>query len=287
VTIAVESLKNPSLSGGGQGRGAVVVERSVPMAGAVELVVHDPPSALAVRPGQFFQVGVSAPHTILRRPYSAAWSDPASGRIGFIFNVVGVGSAWLSLRHEGHGLDLLGPLGRGFDLDGARPALCIAGGLGVAVFPGVVRALVARGRKVTMLQGARTEAQLLPSSRFAGANVRVATDDGSAGHHGSVVDLLSNLPPPFTGEGQGGGVDIFACGPTPMLKSLVEVAGRRQIALSAIQVALETPMGCGLGTCLGCAAPSREDGYLLTCQDGPCVRADRIDWDRMTDAFHG
>jgi dihydroorotate dehydrogenase electron transfer subunit len=72
-----------------------------------------------------------------------------------------------------------------------------------------------------------------------------------------------------------------------MLKSLVEVAGHRQIPLSAIQVALETPMGCGLGTCLGCAAPSREGGYLLTCQDGPCVRADRIDWGRMTDAFHG
>jgi dihydroorotate dehydrogenase electron transfer subunit len=263
------------------------------MAGAVELVVYDPPSALAVRPGQFFQVGVSAPHTVLRRPYSAAWSDPASGRIGFIFNVVGAGSSWLSVRQAGHELDLLGPLGRGFDLDGDRPALGIAGGLGVAVFPGVVHALVARGRKVTMLQGARTEAQLLSSSRFVGADVQVATDDGSAGYLGSVIDLLAHLPnwekapPPFTGEGQGGGVDIFACGPTPMLKSLVEVAGRRQIPLSAIQVALETPMGCGLGTCLGCAAPRRDGGYLLTCQDGPCVRADRIDWDRMTDAFHG
>jgi dihydroorotate dehydrogenase electron transfer subunit len=266
---------------------AVVVERSVPMAGAVELVVYDPPSALAVKPGQFFQVGVSAPHAILRRPYSAAWSDPTSGRLGFIFNVVGAGSAWLSVRHEGHELDLLGPLGRGFDLDGNQPALCIAGGLGVAVFPGVVNALVARGRKVTMLQGARTEAQLLPSSRFRGADVRVATDDGSAGKPGSVVDLVSNLPSVFTGEGQGGGVDIFTCGPTPMLQSLIEVATHHEISLSAIQVALETPMGCGVGTCLGCAAPRHEGGYLLTCQDGPCMGADRIDWARMTDAFHG
>src|ERR1700726_288285 len=104
------------------------------MAGAVELVVHHPPSAVAVNPGQFFQLAVDAPHTILRRPYSAAWSDPASGRIGFIFNVVG-----------------------------ERPAVCVAGGLGVAVFPGVVRALLARGRTVTMLQGARTAAQLLPT----------------------------------------------------------------------------------------------------------------------------
>jgi dihydroorotate dehydrogenase electron transfer subunit len=258
------------------------------MAGAVELVLYHPPSAVAVDPGQFFQVAVSAPHTILRRPYSAAWSDPASGRIGFIFNVVGAGSAWLSVRHEGHEVDLLGPLGRGFELDGERPAVCIAGGLGVAVFPGVVQALVARGRTVTMLQGARTAAQLLPASRFAGADVQVATDDGSAGHHGPVVDLISShFPPPLAGEGQGGGSDIFACGPTPMLQALIAAARSQAIPLSAIQVALETPMGCGVGTCLGCAAPRREGGYFLTCQDGPCARADRIDWDRMTDQFHG
>jgi dihydroorotate dehydrogenase electron transfer subunit len=256
---------------------AVVVERLIPMAGAVELVLHHPVSAVAVNPGQFFQLAVSAPHTIFRRPYSAAWSDPASGRIGFIFNVVGAGSGWLAARHEGHELDVLGPLGRGFDLEGERPAVCVAGGLGVAVFPGVVQALVARGRTVTVLQGARTKAQLLPASRFSGADVQVATDDGSAGHRGSVIDLLADSSSP----------EIFACGPTPMLTALIDAARRQEISLSSIQVALETPMGCGVGTCLGCAAPRLEGGYLLTCQDGPCVRANRIDWDRMTDAFHG
>jgi len=267
---------------------AVVVERSVPMAGAVELVVYHPPSAAAVVPGQFFQLTVGAPHTLLRRPYSAAWSDPATGRVGFIFNVVGAGSAWLSQRDEGSELDLLGPLGRGFELDGDRPAVCIAGGLGIAVFLGVVQALVARGRKVTMLQGARTSAQLLPADRLPGADVRMATDDGSRGHHGSVVDLISgHFPPPFTGEGQGGGIDLFACGPTPMLQALIDTARRQGISLPSIQVALETPMGCGVGTCLGCAAPRTDGGYLLTCQDGPCVRADRLDWDRMEDHFHG
>ena len=262
----------------------VVVERSVPMAGAVELVLYDPPSARAVNPGQFFQLAVSAPHTILRRPYSAAWSDSSAGLVAFIFNVVGAGSAWLAGRDVGHEIDLLGPLGRGFDLEGDRPAVCIAGGLGVAVFPGVVQALVTRGRKVTMLMGARTAAQLLPETRFAGADVHVATDDGTAGEHGSVLALF---PPPFTGQGQAGGIDIFACGPTPMLQALMAAARRREIPLSAIQVALETPMGCGVGTCLGCAAPRREGGYLLTCQDGPCVGADRVDWDRITDSFHG
>jgi dihydroorotate dehydrogenase electron transfer subunit len=273
---------------------AVVIERSVPMAGAVELVISRPPSAAAVAPGQFFQLAVSAPHTILRRPYSAAWSDSAGGTIGFIFNVVGAGSAWLAALDRGDELDVLGPLGRGFDLVGHRPAICIAGGLGIAVFPGVVRALIAQGRPVMVLQGARTTAQLLPASRFTGADVQVATDDGSAGHHGSVVDLLSNLlsrwqqfPPPFTGEGQGGALDIFTCGPTPMLTALIDAARRQEIPLSDVQVALETPMGCGIGTCLGCAAPRAGGGYFLTCQDGPCVRADRIAWDLMTDGFHG
>jgi dihydroorotate dehydrogenase electron transfer subunit len=274
-------------SGGRQGGGAVVVERSVPMAGAIEIAVHDPPSAVAVAPGQFFQLAVSAPHTILRRPYSAAWSDPVGGLIGFIFNVVGAGSAWLAALDEGDEVDLLGPLGRSFDLEGARPAICIAGGLGVAVFPGVVKALIARGRRVIVLQGARTAAQLLPSSRFPGAEVREATDDGSAGYGGSVVELLANLPPPFTGEGQVGGIDILTCGPTPMLTALTDTARRLEIPLSTIQVALETPMGCGIGTCLGCAAPRAGGGYFLTCQDGPCVRADRIAWDLMTDSFHG
>jgi dihydroorotate dehydrogenase electron transfer subunit len=277
------------------------------MAGAVELVVHHPSSAVAVAPGQFFQLAVGAPRTILRRPYSAAWSDAKGGLIGFIFNVVGAGSAWLSARDEGHEVDLLGPLGRGFDLEGEGPAICIAGGLGIAVFPGVVQALIARGRTVTVLQGARTAAQLLPASRFGGADVQVATDDGSAGHHGSIVELLVHLlrnreefPPPLAGEpllsgsrdfprgqGQGGGFDIFTCGPTPMLTALIDTAHRQEIPLAAIQVALETPMGCGIGTCLGCAAPRAGGGYFLTCQEGPCVRADRIEWKLMTDAFHG
>jgi dihydroorotate dehydrogenase electron transfer subunit len=284
-TAVARSL--PSPSGGGQGGGAVVLERSVPMAGAVELVLYHRPSAVAVAPGQFFQLAVSAPHTILRRPYSAAWSDPSSGRVGFIFNVVGAGSSWLSGLDQGDELDLLGPLGQGFDLEGDRPAICVAGGLGIAVFPGVVRALIARGRTVVVLEGARGATQLLPAPRFPGADVRVATDDGSAGHSGSVVDLLTQCFPPPLGEGRVGAVDILTCGPTPMLTSLIDAARRHEIPLSSIQVALETPMGCGIGTCLGCAAPRALGGYFLTCQDGPCMRADRIGWDLMTDAFHG
>jgi len=259
---------------------STVLERSTPMAGAVELVLEDAEAAAAAKPGQFFQIAVGAPHAILRRPYSVAWTDQRQGRIGFIFNVVGVGSAWLASRHAGDEVDLLGPLGQGFTVEGgARPAVCVAGGLGVATFPALVDELQAIGRPVTFLQGARIAARLLPATRLPRVDLRLATDDGSAGLRGSVVDLLT---PALVSD-----ADIFACGPTPMLRRLIDAAERLELQLARIQVALETPMGCGFGTCLGCVAPRRGGGYLLTCTDGPCVRADRIDWERIGDAFHG
>lgn len=259
---------------------APVLERSIPMAGAVELVLHHAVAAATARPGQFFQLAVGARGAILRRPYSVAWADRETGRVGFIFNVVGAGSAWLASRQPGQVVDLLGPLGQGFAIEsGNRPAICIAGGLGVAPFPALVAALVAEGRAVLFLQGARTASHLLPASRLEGAELRVATDDGSAGQHGSVLDLLASAAR--------SDIDVFACGPTPMLRGLIDAAQRLELPRSRVQVALETPMGCGMGTCLGCVTPRRGGGYLLTCQDGPCIRADRIDWDGMLDAFHG
>jgi dihydroorotate dehydrogenase electron transfer subunit len=259
---------------------STVLERSTPMLGAVELVLEDPQAAAAAKAGQFFQIAVEAPHTILRRPYSVAWVDPSQGRIGFIFNVVGAGSAWLASRHAGDELDLLGPLGEGFNVEsGSRRAVCVAGGLGVATFPALVEELHRIGRPVVFLQGAGIAGRLLPAERLRGVDLRLATDDGSAGFRGSVVDLLT---PELVLN-----ADIFACGPTPMLRRLIDVAERFEMPLGRIQVALETPMGCGFGTCLGCVAPRSSGGYLLTCTDGPCVRADRIDWERMGDGFHG
>ena len=258
---------------------STVLERSTPMAGAVELVLEDAEAAVAAKPGQFFQVAVEAPHAILRRPYSVAWVDRRHGRVGFIFNVVGAGSAWLASRHAGDEVDILGPLGQGFAIEsGNHHAVCVAGGLGVATFPALVEELQAIGRQVTFLQGARSAERLLPAARLPGVDLRLATDNGRAGLRGSVVDLLT---PAVVSD-----ADVYACGPTPMLRGLIDAAERLELPLARIQVALETPMGCGFGTCLGCVAPRRGGGYLLTCSDGPCIRADRIDWERMGDAFH-
>ncbi len=259
-------------------QGARVLQRTTPMAGGVELVCESPVAA-DVRPGQFFQVAVESPGALLRRPYSAAWTDPARGLVGFVFNVVGAGSGWLAARNAGDRVDLLGPLGRGFAIDSGRPAVCVAGGLGIAVFIGLSGALAARGRPTTVLYGARSADQLLPAARFPKARMQVATDDGSAGHHGRVTALLSGA--------MVDDADIFACGPTPMLVELARWARAAGVPLGRIQVAHETPMGCGVGTCLGCALPRAGGGYLLTCQDGPCISADLVEWTQVVDAFHG
>ena len=259
---------------------APVVERSSPMRDAVELVLHEPSAASSVRPGQFFQLAVAAPHTLLRRPYSVAWMDRVRGRIAFLFSVVGAGSAWLAEREAGDRMDLLGPLGNGFTVSASgRPAVLVAGGLGIAAFPALVQALNDAERPVVVLQGARTASRLLPSAWLPRAIVREATDDGTRGHQGPVTDLL---PAALRDE-----AEIFACGPTPMLQAMARMLRANGFPLSRVQVSMETPMGCGQGTCLGCAAPATAGGYLLTCREGPCLTADRIDWEEMPDAFHG
>lgn len=261
-------------------RRATVLERSAPMGSAVELVLHEPEAATMTKPGQFFQLGVEAQHTLLRRPYSIAWTDPDLGRIGFIFSVVGAGSAWLGRREAGQPIELLGPLGNGFAIPGRdRTVVCIAGGLGIAAFVGLVQRLNQLGRRVVVLLGARSSDRLLPSRRLAGAEVRVATDDGSAGKAGPVTALL-----PATLRDD---AELFMCGPTEMLRAVVRSSRELGFPLERVQVALETPMGCGIGTCLGCALPARAGGYLLACHDGPCVRADQVDWDRMDGTRHG
>jgi len=260
---------------------ARVLERRQPMQGGIELVLHHPDAAARVEPGQFFQLAVSAPGTLLRRPYSVSWSDPAQGTLGFLFSVVGAGSAWLAEVTPGATIDILGPLGTGFALEPkSRPAIVVAGGLGIAAFPALVQRLREGERSVRLLMGARTRARLLPPNRFDGAVIAVATDDGSAGHRGPVTELLTGA------LCEQKDAELFVCGPTRMVQEAIRAAERMGVGPAQIQVALETPMGCGLGTCLGCAVPRRQGGFLLSCREGPCVFADRLDWERLEDTFH-
>lgn len=251
--------------------------------GLVELSARLPLLAERTLPGQFAQLRCGpGPVPLLRRPFSVAWV--AGDVCAFVFERVGEGTRRLAALHRGDPLDSLGPLGTGFTLPpAAGRVLIVAGGLGCAPFP--LAACWARrsGREVTVLSGAATAARLYPPERYrrgdGGISVIEATDDGSRGHRGLVTDLVeAHLDASV--------VALWACGPNPMLATLAGAIGRADAALlpSVAEASLEAPMGCGFGTCLGCALPVDDgDGrrWALCCTEGPVMPITAVDWERL------
>lgn len=189
--------------------------------------------------------------------------DGEDGReIGFLYEVVGRGTRWLSRRQPGDTVELFGPLGHGYSVrPGGQNLLLVAGGVGVAPLVWLADEQVERGRNVTLLLGARTAGQLYPTAMLpAQVEVVTATDDGSAGHHGFVTDLL----PEFAAWAD----QIFACGPTPMFREMAARLRAAQYRKSA-QTLLEERMACGTGICYSCAVETRRHGMKLICKDGP------------------
>ncbi|HWX86860.1 MAG TPA: hypothetical protein VNX67_01655 [Solirubrobacteraceae bacterium] len=190
------------------------------------------------------------------------WRD---GEAHFMLEDVGPGTHRLCELREGDGLWLLGPLGQGFaSPEYGRRALLVGGGVGIAplaIWQDTLDAAGAAGANATVLLGFRDRAHAEGAALLGEA--RLATDDGSVGHHGWVTDLL--------GEELDRDEDatVYACGPPPMLEAV-----RAQCAARGIpaQLALEAGMACGFGACFGCVVPARS-GYLRVCVDGPVVDA--------------
>jgi dihydroorotate dehydrogenase electron transfer subunit len=250
--------------------------------GMVEISARLPHLAATAQPGQFAQLRCGdAITTLLRRPFSVAWTD--ADVAAFVLAPVGVGTRILAALGPGDPLVALGPLGRGFTVDtAARHALCVAGGLGCAPFPLLVRALARGGaRRVTVLSGAATAALLYPAERFArgDSDVRVIelTVDGSRGIRGLVTAAVLDNCDATTA--------VYGCGPNPMLGALAHTLGAAPSPPLVAEVSLEAPMGCGYGTCLGCALPVRGDNghpaWALCCRQGPVMSAGSVDWDEL------
>jgi dihydroorotate dehydrogenase electron transfer subunit len=249
--------------------------------GMLELTAALPHIAATAQPGQFAQlrcgIGISP---LLRRPFSVAWT--AGDLASFVFAPVGAGTGVLAALRPGDPLQALGPLGTGFSLDtGAPRALCVSGGLGCAPFPMLVRALRDRGvADVAVVSGAATAALLYPAERFrrgdGGVTVTELTVDGSRGLRGLVTDAVP--------QRCGRDTAVFACGPNPMMAALYRTLAGGVPAHRA-EASLEAPMGCGYGTCLGCAVPRMRHGdqppWALCCRDGPVMSMDSIDWDAL------
>lgn len=255
-----------------------------------------PEVARRARPGQFIGVKVSpgiAP--LLRRPFSLCTFDPTTGAVGILYRTVGQGTRLLSQCGPGDELDLIGPLGRGFPVGaGSGAAVLVGGGIGVAPLPALARALVAAGREVIALVGARTSQELagVPMLSEAGARVEVCTDDGTAGRRGPVTDLLQEV----LAAGDAG--EVHACGPGPMLGAVQTLCRRYRVPG---YLSLEERMACGVGACLGCAcrakspvaSPGSLDGsrtsegarqrtaservaFKKVCLDGPVFPAEEV-----------
>jgi dihydroorotate dehydrogenase electron transfer subunit len=189
--------------------------------------------------------------------------------IELMFNVVGPGTAILSQKKSGETLDLIGPLGVPFKLQGNYDtAILVGGGLGVAPFPFLTGALLKAKKKVQTIVGARSAKQLIEEHLL---NVQLATDDGSRGFRGTVIDLLKS----FVHAGASRNAKLFGCGPTKMLSALSEFARTEGFDC---ELSLEGDMACGMGICQGCPV-ERADGkkkYSLVCVEGPTFNSNEI-----------
>ena len=238
---------------------------------AYKMTLAAPAIAKGAKPGQFIVVRtIDLSQPLLRRPFGI--HSVKVPNMDILYELAGLGTKLLSQKMAGEYLDVIGPLGNGFDLQAARPVL-ISGGLGVA--PLVFLAEKLKRQKPIVLLGARTKTHILCDKEFKalGCDVKIATDDGSKGYKGFISDLLMTYLPSQEGDLKLM-TNIYACGPNPMLKAIAGIASQRNIPA---QVSLEEHMACGIGACLGCVVNTTR-GQKRACKDGPVFDAREIVW---------
>jgi dihydroorotate dehydrogenase electron transfer subunit len=238
------------------------------------LSLHAPAVAAAARPGQFVMLR-SAPGAdpLLPRAFSVYAADPEAGRIDVLYRVIGAGTRAMRRLRPGDTASLWGPLGNTFTPALSGRLLLVGGGVGVP--PLVFLASHVCDRPVTAFVGAATAAYLAGTEDLAaaGAEVRVATDDGTSGRRGFVTELLEEA----LALGREA-TTVYACGPLGMLAAVARIGTTAGVPC---QLALEAPMACGVGACLGCTVPRAGGGFARVCADGPVFDREAIDWSAM------
>ncbi len=279
--------------------GAELIDSREILPGQFIQSLHAPHLANGSRAGQFVHVRTGdLSGLVLRRPFSINTADAASGTVTIHFRTVGRGTDWLTRLRPGDALDVLGPLGRPFEVDPrSRHLLLVAGGLGMAGVRMLVDEAIRDGRQVTLLFGAASAREVYPSTLLPDeVEYVVATDDGSLGHHGYVTNLVPDYEA-WTDQ-------AFACGPAPMLAALSRLAATRRNRLGVaklgrkrgggrpdapgstaarrkafLQVSMEQNMGCAVGACLGCVVMGAAGTPLRVCREGPVFAAEELDWE--------
>ncbi|RGY99633.1 dihydroorotate dehydrogenase electron transfer subunit [Clostridium sp. AM58-1XD] len=222
-------------------------------------------------PGQFIAVYPKDRTKLLPRPISICEADKENGRIRIVYRVVGGGTEEFSGYKAGDTVEIMGPLGNGFPLKDKR-AFLIGGGIGIPPMLELAKNLsAAGGEQVTMVLGYRDTLFLNEELEQYG-RVYIATEDGSAGTKGNVLDAIRE---------NGLEADlIYACGPTPMLRALKAYAAEKNMEC---YLSLEEKMACGIGACLACVCKSKEvDGHSHVhnkriCKDGPVFAAEEVE----------
>jgi dihydroorotate dehydrogenase electron transfer subunit len=260
-----------------------VIERRELATDVILLSLEAPALASATRPGQYVMAIPPGGETAAT-PLAIY---EAEGKLAsLLFFLTGKRTRALAELHAGDRLDVVGPLGNGFDCsDIAGDVAIVAGGVGIASVLLCAQAFVRAGARVRLFYGARTASLLVEAERFAeaGCELALATDDGTRGERGFVTSVLERAPLPQM---------IVACGPTPMLRAVARVALERGVRA---QLCLEETFGCGVGGCWGCvvavsaesaqspsfppaAAGGSDVVYARICREGPVFWADELRW---------
>lgn len=218
--------------------------------------------------GQFISVYCNDGSRLLPRPISICEIDKKDGAIRIVYRVAGKGTEEFSVLHTGDQLKVVGPLGNGFPKK-SQSAFLIGGGIGI---PPMLQLAKELDCEKQIVLGFRDELFLMDEFRKQG-KVYVATEDGSAGTEGNVLDAIRE---------NGLKADIiYACGPTPMLKALKEYAAKNNMEC---WISMEERMACGIGACLACVCKSKnKDGHTNVknkriCKEGPVFRAEEVDF---------
>ncbi len=249
---------------------AVITEQREIAEQIYSLWLHADDIAKEARPGQFVSVYCRDESRLLPRPISICEVDKESGRLRLVYRTAGAGTREFSGYGPGDVLELVGPLGNGFPLDkGYKKVLLVGGGIGVP--PMVELAKWLPGEKM-VVSGYRNGDLFLKEELSRNAALYIATEDGSAGTKGNVLDAIR--------ENRLEADAIFACGPGPMLRALKAYAEEQGIDC---YLSLEERMACGIGACLACVCTSKDvDAHTNVknkriCKDGPVFAAGEIE----------
>ncbi len=211
-------------------------------------------------PGQFINIKLDGLY--LRRPISVCDCDAAT--VTIIYKVVGKGTEQMREMRGGE-LDVLSGLGNGYDTEksGDRPLL-IGGGVGVPPLYMLAKKLIAQGKQVSVILGFNTASEVFYENEFKalGANVKVATVDGTRGVKGFVTDAMKDMDYSY----------FYTCGPEPMLKAVWNSSK------TSGQMSFEERMGCGFGACMGCSCKTLT-GNKRICREGPVMEKEEILWE--------